>query len=106
MTDTEILFNKIANEVPNGVKGKMFGAECIKSINGKTAAFYWKENMVFKLNDENQRRALTIKGARIGSHLYAPEKQMKGWVLIPSNHSDKWKAFTIKAIEFVNGLKK
>lgn len=105
MTESEILFNKIINEIANGVKGKMFGAACIKSTNGKIAAFFWKENMVFKLDGKNQERAMRIKGAKIGSHLYAPEKQMKGWISIPKNHSDKWIEFTEKALEYVSGLK-
>lgn len=105
MTDSEMLFNKIVNKIPNGIKGKMFGAECIKSANGKTAAFFWKENMVFKLDKRNQKRAMRIKGAKIGTHLYTPEKQMKGWVLIPNNHSDKWIEFAEKSLEYVSGLK-
>lgn len=105
MTEFEVLFNNIISEIPNGVKGKMFGADCIKSTNGKTAAFFWKENMVFKLDEENQERAMRIKGAKIGSHLYAPQKQMKGWISIPNHQSDKWKEFTVKALEYVSGLK-
>ncbi|WP_142784129.1 hypothetical protein [Changchengzhania lutea] len=53
----------------------MFGAECIKSTNGKTTAFFWKENMVFKLDEKSKESAMRIKGAEIGSHLYAPEKK-------------------------------
>ena len=65
----------------------MFGANCIKSINGKTAAFLWGAKMVFKLDQKYQKEALEINGAKIGSHLYAPEKQMNGWVSIPKNQS-------------------
>lgn len=61
--------------------------------------------MVFKLDKKNQERALRINGSKIGTHLYAPEKQMKGWVLIPNNHSDKWTEFTEKAVEYVSSLK-
>ena len=105
MTESETLFNKIINKIPNGVKGRMFGAKCIKSTNGKTAVFLWKENMVFKLDKKNQERAMRIKGAKVGSHLYAPEKQMNGWISIPKNHSDKWIEFTERALEYVTGLK-
>ena len=90
MTNPEKTFYNIIKESRNGTEGKMFGAKCIKSINGKTAAFYWKEKMVFKLDENNQKRALEIDGAKIGSHLYAPEKPMKGWVSIPQNQSGEW----------------
>ena len=105
MTKFEILFNTIITNILSGVKGKMFGADCVKSSNGKTAAFFWKENMVFKLDEQNHERALKISGAKIGSHLYAPEKQMKGWVLIPNKHADKWMEFTEKALDYVGKLK-
>jgi hypothetical protein len=105
MKEPDNTFYKIIKEIPNGVKGKMFGAECIKSINGKTAAFYWKGNMVFKLDEKNHEGALRINGAKIGSHLYAPERQMKGWISIPKEHSDKWNEFTKMALDYVSKLK-
>ena len=56
--------------------------------------------MIFKLDENSEKEALKLKGSRIGSHLYAPDKPMKGWVLIPNEHSDKWKHFATRAIEF------
>ncbi len=106
MTKSENLFHQIVKENPNGIAGKMFGAKCIKSISGKTAAFFWEENMVFKLDEKNQEKAFKISGAKIGSHLYAPEKQMKGWISIPKNQSENWTELTQKALEYVNSLKK
>ena len=47
MTESEKLFHQIIKELPGGIEGKMFGAKCIKSTNGKTAAIYWKESMDF-----------------------------------------------------------
>ncbi len=102
MTESEILFNKIVVNTPNGIKGKMFGAECIKTKGGKTAAFFWKGNMVFKLDKETQIKALKIEGAKIGTHLYAPTKQMKGWISIPYNQSENWTELTRQALEYVN----
>ena len=102
MTESEILFNKIVVNTPNGIKGKMFGAECIKTKSGKTAAFFWKGNMVFKLDKETQIKALKIEGAKIGTHLYAPTKQMKGWVSIPYSQSENWIELTRQALEYVN----
>ena len=106
MTKSEKLFHQIIRNLENGFEGKLFGAKCIKAINGKTAAFYWQENMVFKLDRESQEEALKLNGSKIGSHLYAPDKPMKGWISIPKKHSDKWINFANRALEYVNELKK
>jgi len=104
MTNSEELFRKIIIEVPAAIEGKMFGASCIKSINGKTDALLWKDHMLFKLDEKTQQDALRLSGSSIGSHLYAPDKPMKGWVSVPIKHSDKWPNFTKKAIAFVTTL--
>ena len=106
MGKPEKLFLQIIKNLSNGVEGKMFGAKCIKSVNDKTAAFYWQDKMVFKLHEETQERAVQLNGAKVGSHLYACEKPMNGWISIPSEHSDKWADFTIKARVYVDGLTK
>jgi len=106
MIEPEKLFYKIIEDLPNAIKGKMFGAVSIKSSNGKTAAFFWKGNMVFKLDQVTQEKALKLNGSKIGEHLYAPDKLMKGWVSIPEKHSEKWTDFAISAINYVEQLKK
>lgn len=104
MSDSEKLFHKIVMEVPEALEGKMFGASCIKSINGKAAAIFWKNNMLFKLGEKEREEALELEGASLGFHLYAPDKPMKGWVFVPTKHSDKWTNFTVKAIAHVRTL--
>ena len=101
MTEPEKIFEQIITDLPNGFKGKMFGAKSIKSGNGKTAAFFWKGNMTFKLDEKSEIEALKIDGAKNGTHLYAKDKQMKGWVLIPKEHSEMWSKFSKKAIVYV-----
>lgn len=95
-------FLHIISEVPDAIEGKMFGAYCIKSTNGKAAAILWNDNMQFKLNERDQQEALRLDGASIGSHLYNTDKPMKGWISLPLKHSDKWPDFTKKALIFVN----
>ena len=106
MTISEKLFHQIVNEVPGAIEGKMFGASCIKSINGKAVAILWKDYMLFKLEKKVQQEALKLDGSSIASHLYAPDKPMKGWVSLPFKHSDKWSSFTKKAMAFVKTLEK
>ena len=52
MTEAETLFHKIASEIPDTKEGKMFGALCIKALNGKAGVMCWKEFMIFKLDVE------------------------------------------------------
>lgn len=78
MTKAEKLFYQIANELADGRESKIFGALCIKAANGKSAAIFWKDSMMFKLNTEDEKEALNIPGAKAGTHLYAPDRPMKG----------------------------
>jgi hypothetical protein len=104
MNKAEKMFHQCIITVPNANEGKIFGAKCIKSVDGKTAAFFWQECMVFKLDKNEQLEALELRGASIGKHLYAPDKPMKGWISIPKEHSDKWLHFTSKSLDFVESL--
>jgi len=87
---------------PSSKKGKMFGADCIKSANGKVAAVLWKDSILFKLDETSQIDALKIDGAKTGTHLYDSSKPMKGWVSIPFQQSGQWIKFAIRAIHFVD----
>ena len=98
MTKAEKLFHKIADELPNAKEGKMFGAFCIKALNGKVAAMFWKDNMIFKLDGKAEQEALNLKGAHVGVHIYDPSKLMTGWVQIPFQQSNQWKKFTNSAL--------
>jgi len=106
MNNSEELFHQIASKTPNATVGKMFGALSIKTKNGKTAAFLWKGNMVFKLDEDSQQLALKLEGASIGSHIYAPDKQMKGWISLPEKQLERWLEFAKKAVHFTGSLSK
>jgi hypothetical protein len=105
MTLAEEIFDHIISELAIGTEGKMFGTKCIKTENGKAAAFLWQEKMVFKLPEETRHEALALKGTEIGTHIYAPDKPMIGWVSIPTAHSAKWLRFTTAAVNHVLSLK-
>ena len=101
MTKAEKLFHKIAAKLTNAKEGKMFGVFCIKTTNGKAIAIFWKNNMMFKLQGKAEQEALELRGARTGTHIYSTARQMKGWVWIPFEHSNKWAKFIDKAIRQV-----
>jgi hypothetical protein len=96
--ESETVFKSIFKELPEAIEGKMFGVNCVKASNGKTVAILWKNTMRFKLNESDFKVALKLKGSKIGTHLYAPERPMKNWVEIPFEHSAEWINFTKKAI--------
>jgi len=106
MTNAETKFHQIVEKLPNATKSKMFGAWCIKAPNGKSSAIFWKNDMIFKLDSESEKLALNLQGARQGTHLYAPDRPMKGWVLIPYIHSDEWIKFAEKSIEYAQNSEK
>ena len=105
MSRSEKLYHQIITEISEASEGKMFGAPCIKSINGKSAVILWKDQMLFKLDEKTQNEVLKLSGSAIGSHLYAPDRPMRGWVSLPLKHSDKWPKFTKKAVSFVATLR-
>ena len=104
MTKAEELFHKIASELPDAKEGKMFGALCIKAPNGKAGVMYWKEDMIFKLEGDDLKNALSLQGAK----LFDPmgNRPMSGWVQLSFDHSKKWKELAQKSMEYVNTLKK
>src|SRR6185436_7454941 len=99
MTKFEELYHKIAEELPDAQEGKMFGALCIKAPNGKAGVMFWKEDMIFKLDKENEVAALKIKGAKVFEP--APGKKMGGWIQVPNKHADKWADLARKSMDIV-----
>lgn len=104
MTKSEELFHKIAGELPDAKEGKMFGALCIKAPNGKAGVMFCKEDMIFKLEEEDLKNALSLKGAKI----FEPMKNrpMGGWVQLSFDHSKKWKELAKKSMDYVKELRK
>ena len=98
MTKAEKLFHKIAAELPHAKEGKMFGALCIKALNGKVAAMFWKDNMIFKLDGKAGQEALKLEGAHVGVHIYDHSKLMTGWVQIPFKLAAQWKKYSKSAL--------
>ena len=104
MTKSEDLFHKIAGEFADVKEGKMFGALCIKAPNGKAGVMFWKDHIIFKLEGDELKNALSLKGAK----LFDPmgNRPMGGWVQLSYDHSKKWKGLAKKSMDFVKSLKK
>lgn len=87
MSKAEDPFIKMSQKTPGITPGKMFGALCMKLANGKSAAMFWKDNIVVKLNSENFKKALNLAGTQ---HFEPMEgRSMKEWIQIPYIYKDK-----------------
>lgn len=104
MTTAEEFFIRLTSEIPNVKEGKMFGALCMKTPNGKSAAMFWKDNIVVKLSKEPLEEALNLEGAKLFEPMES--RPMKEWVQIPFAHKDKWKRFANISVALVLALKK
>jgi hypothetical protein len=91
MTAAEVYFTELTQEIPNAMPGKVFGALCMKMPNGKSAAMFWKDNIVVKLHGDALNEALSLDGAQLFEPMEG--KPMKDWVQIPFNYKDQWKTF-------------
>lgn len=98
-TPTE-MFDNIAASLPGTVKGKMFGALCIKAANGKAGVMLWKDYMIFKLPETEQERALQLKDARVFSPMDG--RPMNGWIQLSAEHAKSWQKLAGIAMEFVS----
>ena len=99
MTKAEKLFHDIAEGIPKATEGKMFGALCFKAPSGKSAAMYWKECLVVKLEAKDVAVAMKLKGAKHFDPMGG--RPMKEWVQIPFVHSKEWKSFSEKAMKYI-----
>jgi hypothetical protein len=76
---------------------QMMGMPALKRV-GKLWVGFWKDEMVFKLVDPEEReRALALEGA----HLFDPgerDRPMKEWVVVPEAHAKEWPQLARRAL--------
>jgi len=95
------LFHQIVSETPHAKPGKLFGAVCFKAPNGKAVAFFHRNHMVFKLDGEMKKEALSLDGTSLFTSGGRP---MGAWVQVPYDYCHLWRSFASSAMEFVNHL--
>ncbi len=101
MNKEEKYFHDVGASVDGALSGKLFGKLCFK-INKKAFCCFFEDEMVFKLNGDFHKKALTLNG----SQLFDPSKKgrpMKEWVQVPFEHHKHWKKFATAAAEYVGG---
>jgi hypothetical protein len=102
MTEAEKLFHELAEEIPDTTEGKMFGALCLKTPNGKSAAMFWKDNLVVKLQGDAYNEAMSLDGAKLFDPMDG--RPMKEWVQIPYAYKKYWKKYALISAEGVKAL--
>ncbi len=95
-------FQQIACELPDAKIGNMFGSKCIKAPNGKAAAIFWNDQMVFKLDEADARLALDLPGAQVFNPMGT--RPMSGWVQVPAEFEEHWQEYAQNALSFVSTL--
>ena len=81
----------------------MFGALCMKTPNGKSAAMFWKDNIVVKLTGKSLDDAMRLNGSKLFEPMEG--RPMKEWVQISFDFKDEWKKFTLISAKSVKELK-
>lgn len=104
MTKAEEYFNELTNEIPDVKPGKMFGALCMKTPNGKSAAMFWQDNIVVKLNGQPLIEAMSLDGTQLFEPMAG--RPMKEWVQIPFGYKSKWKEFALISTAGVKEIEK
>lgn len=99
MTAEESLYITIGRSLQGSEQSQMFGKPCFK-VNGKAFMSFFQGEIVFKLNGEMHKEALSLDGTR----LFDPSgkgRPMKEWVQVPVAYSDRWPDFAAAAIDYV-----
>jgi hypothetical protein len=104
MTAAEAYFHILTNDIPDAAAGKMFGALCMKTPNGKAAAMFWKDDLVVKLDGDSWNEAMSLDGTKTFEPMDG--RPMNGWIQIPYHYKDQWEKFTRVAVESVKKLEK
>ncbi len=103
MTKAETKFEELATSIEGAIKGKMFGALCLKAANnGKAFVILWKGYMIFKLTGNDLPNALSLNGAKIFEP--ADGRQMAGWVQLDDSHIDEWNRLAWQGFAYVKTI--
>jgi len=105
MTKAETRFEDLATSIEGAIKGKMFGALCLKAANnGKAFVMLWKGYMIFKLTGDDLQNALSLDDAKIFEP--ADGRPMAGWVQLGDFYIEKWGRLAQQAFEYVRTITK
>jgi hypothetical protein len=99
MTAEETAFRAIGDGIDDAEASQMFGKPCY-TTGGKAFICFFQNEMVFKLNGDAHKEALSLDGAT----LFDPSgkgRAMKEWVQVPALYLEKWEGLARAAKEYV-----
>lgn len=99
--ETRAQFDRVAESfVERGAKrSQMFGMPVLK-IRDKVFAGTYGDAMTFKLAADDVAAALKLKGVEPFEPM--PGRAMKGWVMVPLEHSKRWAGLAEQAWTFLS----
>jgi hypothetical protein len=109
MDNSEEYFHLIGKQIKGATCGKMFGH--ISYGIGKRPFFFLEgHDVVFKLKDELNKEAMSLKGAKFFDPRALGNKTKSNWVQLPFTQKDHWEFYAKEAFKLVSketeGIKK
>jgi hypothetical protein len=96
----EMVDNLAGEMAPFGVvRGMIFGHRGLKTADRKMFCFEHGDAVVFKLDLDGTAEALALRGA--SPFTPAGRSTMTGWIVVPSEHEDRWADLAHSAFEYV-----
>jgi len=102
MTKEEELFTAIGLKVDGSAKSQMFGKPCFK-VGGKAYVSFFQDEMVFKLEGDAHKAALSLDGAQLFNSS-GKGRPMKEWVQVPYSDHEQWSSLAVAARAYVYTL--
>lgn len=103
MSPAETLFDSICEALSGkAARGKMFGAPCMKTPNGKAAFCLYKDMLVFKPDGDTLQEVLSWD--RVSMFAPMGDRAMNGWIQMGMEWSEKWMEMAERAVDFVATL--
>jgi hypothetical protein len=99
MTAEETLYLSIGQKLKGAEQSQMFGKPCFK-VNGKAFMSFFNNDLVFKLEGETHKQALSLDGSK----LFDPSgkgRPIKEWVQVPFDYKNEWPVFEKAAMGYV-----
>ena len=100
MTKEETLYTSIGQKLKGAEQSQMFGKPCFKT-SGKAFISFFENEMVFKLNGDAHKEALSLDGSK----LFDPsgkKRPMKEWVQVSFANKNMWEQFAKAAFNYVS----
>jgi hypothetical protein len=99
----EKLFDELCTALESRAsRGKMFGAPCMKTPNGKAAFCLYKDSLVIKLDKKTEKETLSWDRVKMFDPMGG--RPMNGWLQVGYEYATKWKALAKASIDFVEKL--